>query len=76
MNSQHHFIIMYDTETKTWEWDTDTEEAVFTNGGAIFLPDEREWANSSHTEEINEMDNELSTQLGKAIALLNEQKGK
>lgn len=29
---QHHFVIAYDTETKTWYWDTDTEEARFDDG--------------------------------------------
>lgn len=75
MNSQHHFIVMYDAESKEWVWDTDTEEAVFTNGGAIFLPDKGEWTNSSDTEELNDIDTEVSTNLSKAIALLNEQKG-
>jgi hypothetical protein len=29
---QHHFVIAYDTETKTWYWDTDQEEARFVDG--------------------------------------------
>ena len=41
---QHHFVIAYDTETKTWFWDTDTEEARF-DDGTIYDTVEDKWSN-------------------------------
>lgn len=66
--SQHHFIVVYDTE-RGWSWDTEVEEAHF--DGTIYLPQERKWVNSSHTEEINERDTEASDQLCQALRVMN-----
>ena len=41
---QHHFVIAYDTETKTWFWDTDTEEARF-DDGTIYDTATGKWSN-------------------------------
>ena len=66
--SQHHFIVVYDTELG-WSWDTEVEEARFS--GTIYLPESNEWVSSSHTEGISERDNEASDQLCQAIRVMN-----
>lgn len=38
---QHHFVLMFNAETKTWIWDTDTEGAVF--HGTVYNPETDEW---------------------------------
>ena len=64
--SQHHFIVVYDTE-RGWSWDTETEEARFQ--GTIF--NDGEWVNSAHNQEIMDRDNEASDQLCQAIRVMN-----
>jgi len=40
--SNHHFIVMFDSETKTWEWDAETESARFPDG-TIWDEVKQEW---------------------------------
>jgi hypothetical protein len=65
--SEHHFIVTFDSKSKKWKWDTDTEEARF--DGSIYL--EGEWVNSSHSQVISDRDTEASDQLSKAIEIMN-----
>lgn len=66
--SQHHFIVVYDTELG-WSWDTEVEEARFS--GTIYLPESNEWVGSMYDEQTNERDNEASDQLCQAIRVMN-----
>lgn len=66
--AQHHFVVMYDPSVG-WTWDTDTEESNFQ--GCVYLTDREEWVNSSYSNEINEIDNQASDQLIKAIQVMN-----
>ena len=40
--SKHHFLVMFDSETKTWEWDAETESAKFPDG-TIWDDEKQEW---------------------------------
>lgn len=40
--SKHHFLVMFDSETKTWEWDAETESARFPDG-TIWDEEKNEW---------------------------------
>lgn len=40
--SKHHFILMFDSESKTWEWDAETESAKFPDG-TIWDEHKQEW---------------------------------
>ena len=40
--SKHHFLVMFDSETKTWEWDAETETARFPDG-TIWDDEKQEW---------------------------------
>ena len=40
--SKHHFLVMFDSETKTWEWDAETETAKFPDG-TIWDDHKQEW---------------------------------
>jgi hypothetical protein len=40
--SKHHFLVMFDSETKTWEWDAETETAKFPDG-TIWDDEKQEW---------------------------------
>ena len=40
--SKHHFLVMFDSETKTWEWDAETETAKFPDG-TIWDEEKQEW---------------------------------
>jgi len=68
--SEHHFVIKYNSTTKEWEWDYDTEVSSF-DGKAIFLEDKGEWVSSAHTDELSALDSELCDKLGYAIFGLN-----
>jgi len=40
--SKHHFVVMFDSETKEWIWDTETETAKFPDG-TIWDEVKKEW---------------------------------
>ena len=40
--SNHHFVVMFDSETKEWIWDTETETAKFPDG-TIWDEVKKEW---------------------------------
>jgi hypothetical protein len=40
--SKHHFLVMFDSETKNWEWDAETETAKFPDG-TIWDDEKQEW---------------------------------
>ena len=40
--SNHHFVVMFDSETKKWIWDTETETAKFPDG-TIWDEVKKEW---------------------------------
>lgn len=66
--SQHHFIIQYDTHSKEWAWDIESEQARFTEGS--IYADEK-WVGNTYTESIQSIDNELAEDLGLVINQLN-----
>jgi len=42
MTRQYHFMIMFDEETKQWDFDIDNEEVAF-NNGTIYNKETEEW---------------------------------
>ena len=40
---QHHFVVVFDEQTKAWSWDTGTEEARFEDG-TIYNTATDEWS--------------------------------
>jgi len=45
---QHHFVVMYDTETETWQVDIDTQSTLFPAGNTYAQEDWLEyngWSN-------------------------------
>ena len=70
--SKHHFIITFDTDTKRWAWDTETESAVFTEG-TIYVDDM--WVHSGNIIETDEVtygiDEQGSEVLGHMLRLVN-----
>ena len=42
MSKQYHFVVYYDSESKTWEMDYQTQDAKF-DGAPIFDSETGEW---------------------------------
>jgi hypothetical protein len=68
--SQHHFVVMYDTETKQWDWFQELEEGAFPSGG-VYSTELQEWLKPSASEHLMDMDTKASEQLGLGIRFLN-----
>ena len=71
--SQHHFIIHYNTDSKEWVWDIESEQARFTEGS--IYADEK-WVGNTYTEPIQSIDNVLAEDLGLIINQLNREASK
>lgn len=71
--SEHHFVVKFDTDTRTWSWDTETESAVF-NDGTIYL--DGDWVHSGDVMEkypnVYDLDEVCSTVLSSALELMNQ----
>ena len=70
--SEHHFVVKFDTDTRTWSWDVDAEE-VFTNG-TIYL-NNGEWISSGKAitkyPTVYDLDEVCGTVLSSALDLMN-----
>jgi len=67
--SQHHFLIRYDSETKLWEWDIDTEMSVLPQ--SVYLPESNTWVKPTHSKRVEELDNNLCDRVGFGLNYLN-----
>lgn len=57
--SQHHYIIQFDTDTRKWTWDWDSEDTRFPDG-TIYLPEfDNKWT------DLSDLDPQLNQVLGK-----------
>lgn len=71
MTIEHHFILKFSNENG-WEWDTETEEALYLNG-TVWNSETKEWFNGYLGEgEYLDNDDTIGETLGKAIQLMNE----
>jgi len=74
MTRQYHFVIMFDEETKQWDFDIDNEEVAF-NNGTIYNKETQEWEFGYEGDGVyNDTDRKLAelltTQLEKWNSLL------
>lgn len=67
--TRHSFIITYDTETKTWEWDTDQESNRL--DGTVEINGNFESIGSS-SPVLMELEDIMSIRLGNSLKILNE----
>ena len=67
--TRHSFIITYDTETKTWEWDTDQESNRL--DGTVEINGNFESIGSCNTVLI-ELEDIMATRLGTSLRIMNE----
>ena len=67
--TRHSFIITYDTETKTWEWDTDQESNRL--DGTVEINGNFESIGSS-SPVLMELEDIMSTRLGNSLKILND----
>lgn len=69
---EHHFVVKFNAETRTWSWDTDTEDAVF-NEGTIYINET--WLRSGNIIEshphIYQLDEICSKVLVNALDIMN-----
>jgi hypothetical protein len=69
---EHHFVVKFSAETRTWSWDVDTENAVFTEG-TILLGEQ--WVRSGNIIEshphVYGLDEICSKVLVNALTLMN-----
>ena len=72
--SQHHYLIKYDSETKEWEWDIETEMAVLPE--SIYLPQEDMLVKPSINKRIETLDNDICERVSYGLHYLNERKAK
>lgn len=67
--TRHSFIITYDTETKTWEWDTDQESNRL--DGTVEINGNFESIGSS-SPVLMELEDVMSRRLGTSLKILND----
>lgn len=73
---EHHFILMYNSKTKHWELDTDSEGVRFPEGN-IWNATKQEWELGYIGEgEYTEGELETNEKVMKAITLLNKKESK
>jgi hypothetical protein len=70
---KHYFILSFDAETNTWDWDTDQEEVAFPDG-TVYNEETNEWtiAYLGDGEYIDNED-EVSSQMYRHIRLMNQE---
>lgn len=70
---QHHYVIRFDVDTKTWLWDVETEEIAFPDGTLYDTEIER-WVFPYIFDRDELMPNvhEITEQLKKFLALMTE----
>lgn len=67
----HYFVVSYNSATSKWEWDTEAEELHF-HEGTVVHNETNEWGYAYLGDgEYIDNEDELSSQLGNAIDLLN-----
>lgn len=70
-NHTHYFVVSYDSSTNKWEWDTNAEEAHFSDG-TVKHNDTYEWSVAYLGDgEYIDNEDELSSLLSNAIYLMN-----
>ena len=70
-NHTHYFVVSYDSSTNKWQWDTNAEEAHFSDG-TVKHNDTYEWSIAYLGDgEYIDNEDELSSQLSNAIELMN-----
>jgi hypothetical protein len=67
--TRHSFIITYDTETKTWEWDTDQESNRL--DGTVEINGNFESIGSS-SPVLMELEDVMSRRLGNSLRIMND----
>ena len=67
--TNHHFIIKYDSKTKEWDWDVETENAVFPDGAIYY---NEKFIKPLYNPSVENLDNELSDKVGYAVRKLNQ----
>jgi hypothetical protein len=72
---KHYFIISFDAATNSWEWDTEQESILFTEGTCV---DEEtgQWFPTAHIGGGEYIDNEdeLSEQMSRHLRIMNEER--
>jgi hypothetical protein len=74
MTRRYHFVIMFDEETKQWDFDIDNEEVAF-NSGTIYNKETKEWefgyeGDGVYNDTDRKLAEQLTTQLEKWNSLL------
>lgn len=67
--TQHHFVVMYDTNTKEWNHEAEVESANFPDG-TIYNDEVQEWIHYNKSS-LEEFDEQLLTRLNNVLATLN-----
>ena len=59
----HHFIVMFDEETQRWQWDIDTEDALF-GEGTLYSCELDDWLYRDQvSKEVQERNQRLADKL-------------
>ena len=66
--TQHSFVVTYDTETKKWDWDVDTEMTRFDTGT---IWDGKDWHRSGDNPKLGEMDTDIGENLWRGLRFMN-----
>jgi hypothetical protein len=70
---EHHFVVKFNMETKTWSWDVDTENEMFKDGTILLF--NKHWLRSGIAKEshphIYQLDEVCSKVLVNALNIMN-----
>jgi hypothetical protein len=71
---EHHFVVKFNAETRTWSWDVDTENEMFKNGTILLFG--KHWLRSGIAKEshphLYQLDEICSKVLVNALNLIND----
>lgn len=65
---QHHYVVMFDTETNEFSIDYDSASARFVDG-TVYNPQLQVWNAAYSPEELNELDTAISDKLYELITI-------
>jgi hypothetical protein len=64
---QHHYVVVFDTETNEFSIDYDSASVRFVDG-TVYDPQENTWTAPYSPEELNKLDTDISDRLSELVS--------
>ncbi len=63
---QHHYVVMFDTETNEFSIDYDSASVRFTEG-TVYDPQAETWSSTYSHDKLNKLDTDISDRLSELV---------